>query len=249
MVHGIGLELYKLRSRKDVRLILLVISVFYLVMVGVTAIKLAYFGTKFMVENSFSTLQFIPLIVMVFAADLMSSEFQQGTIKNLIIAAKSRLQIIASKAVALIIVIGLMYLGIFFLDTIVSGALFHEAFQSIIMKDTFLWILGSAFETLLLGSFVFFLSVISKTPAIPVAIGVLVYLMVGLIDGANFSLIAKLSLLKWNIVNMLNFKAQLISHSLQTQTGLSITNFVVGIVVYVALFLVASYLVFKNKSM
>ncbi|WP_054758815.1 ABC transporter permease [Secundilactobacillus collinoides] len=114
MVHGIGLELYKLRSRKDVRLILLVISVFYLVMVGVTAIKPAYFGTKFMVENSFSTLQFIPLIVMVFAADLMSSEFQQGTIKNLIIAAKSRLQIIASKAVALIIVIGLMYLGIFF---------------------------------------------------------------------------------------------------------------------------------------
>ncbi|MGA3512740.1 ABC transporter permease [Lactiplantibacillus plantarum] len=248
MITSIRLELYKFKKQKHVNVVLCGTIVFYFLMVALTIFKPGYFEKKLMVENSFSTLQFLPLIIMIFASELMSAEFRLGTIKNLIVTSKSRLQIIASKFIFLLIIILSLFLGILLLDIFISFFIFQESIQSTIMKYTLLWVFGTAIETLLLGSLVFFLSIIFKNPAIPVTIGVLVYLLVGLVDGMNFHLISKLKFLRWNVLNLLNFKAQLIDHSLQNYTKLSLTDFSIGISLYIIFFLMTSYVVFRDKT-
>ncbi|RBW69985.1 ABC transporter permease [Bacillus taeanensis] len=74
------------------------------------------------VENSIDLL--IPLMVMVIAADLVSSEASGGTIKLLLTRPVKRWRILMSKYIALILSISLIILGVGLLSYIISGVIF-----------------------------------------------------------------------------------------------------------------------------
>jgi ABC-2 type transport system permease protein len=74
------------------------------------------------VENSIDLL--IPLMVMVIAADLVSSEASGGTIKLLLTRPVKRWRILMSKYIALILSVSLIILGVGLLSYFISGMVF-----------------------------------------------------------------------------------------------------------------------------
>jgi ABC-2 type transport system permease protein len=74
------------------------------------------------VERSIDLL--LPLMMMVIAADLVSSEFSSGTIKALLTQSVRRWQILLSKYLALLLAISFILLLFAILSTIISGLVF-----------------------------------------------------------------------------------------------------------------------------
>jgi ABC-2 type transport system permease protein len=78
--------------------------------------------TRVFLENSLNL--FLPLMVMVIAADLVSSEFSQGTIKMLLTRPLRRWKILTSKFIALTIYVTLTVLATAVISYVISGAVF-----------------------------------------------------------------------------------------------------------------------------
>ncbi len=66
----------------------------------------------------------IPLLVVVVASDIVSSEMSGGTIKVLLTRGVSRWKLLASKLVALILLVGMLFLAIAISSYVVSGLFF-----------------------------------------------------------------------------------------------------------------------------
>jgi ABC-2 type transport system permease protein len=78
--------------------------------------------TRVFVQNSISL--FVPLLVMVFAADIVSSEHANGTIKLLLTRPVRRWKILMSKLIALILFVSLSVLALAVLCYAISGVVF-----------------------------------------------------------------------------------------------------------------------------
>jgi ABC-2 type transport system permease protein len=78
--------------------------------------------TRVFVQNSISL--FVPLLVMVFAADIVSSEHSNGTIKLLLTRPVRRWKILMSKLIALILFVSLTVLALAVLCYAISGVVF-----------------------------------------------------------------------------------------------------------------------------
>ena len=86
-----------------------------------TAPNAVTFAREFM-ENSVTL--FLPLLVVILAADIVSSELSSGTIKLLVSRPVSRWKILLSKLVTLIFYISLTVLAVLLLAYLISGVLF-----------------------------------------------------------------------------------------------------------------------------
>ena len=247
-MNNIKFEILKLVRRKDTKVLMCALLTYYIGMIVLTIVAPSYFGSKFMLENSFSTLQFIPIVLIILSSDLISSEYQLGTIKSLIISSRSRLIIFISKIITFFVTLLIFFSLIGLLDFVVGNIFFKKQFDYSVEKAMDLWILGSIVEMLMLGALVFLLSIVSKNAAIPVSVGVLMYLLAGLVDGMNFNLISKMNFLKWNPINLLNFKAQLIDATMQKHTHLSLSSLILGILCYSILFFATSCILFQQKD-
>lgn len=63
----------------------------------------------------------------------------------------------------------------------------------------------------------------------------------------NFRIISSIDIWKWNLINMLNLKGQLIDASMQGQTHSSIFEFLLAMTIYIIVFVLVS-VIFLNKK-
>lgn len=77
---------------------------------------------RMFVENSIEL--FLPLLVMVVVADLVSSEASGGTIKLLLTRPVKRWKILLSKYIAMLLSVSFIVLSLVFLSYLISGAVF-----------------------------------------------------------------------------------------------------------------------------
>lgn len=81
----------------------------------------AVFTTKFIEQSVFL---FLPLMMILLAADLVSGEFGTGTIKLLLVRGVSRIKILSSKYVALIMLVAVVIFFTFLISFTISGMFF-----------------------------------------------------------------------------------------------------------------------------
>lgn len=247
MVNLIAIELRKIRKRLQTKLLLCILIFFYLTMVIATKYFHA-FDSKFTIENSFSTLQFFPIVLIVFTTSSVAIEYQSGAVKTLIYNVKKRYKIVISKYLALVIVNFFMYLTILVINTIVTELLFSELISGKILIYSLIWTVGSSIENLYLISFAFLLSIVFYNQAISVSLSVISYFLVNLVDGSMFSAIEHCHFLKYNPVNLFNFKMQLVMPSFFDKTHLTIINFIYLFAMYIFINIILSIIILNAKD-
>lgn len=248
MIKLVEIEVNKIIKRSQTKIILCILLTFYLMMVIFTK-YFHSFDLNFVVENSFSTLQFFPIALIIFTTSSMAIEYQTGTIKTLIYNTEKRYKIIFSKLLALIIVDLAMYLIILIMNSLIIKFLFFKLVPFKVVKYSVLWILGYVVESFYLISLTFLLAIIFDNQAISVSISIIVYFLANLIDGSIFSAIRNVNFLKYIPVNLFNFKMELVSQSMVNQTQLTVNNYVYLFVIYVCINVIFSIVVFSFKDL
>ncbi|MFT8880879.1 MAG: ABC transporter permease [Liquorilactobacillus hordei] len=233
-------EAFKIVKRKDSRWLVSALLLLFLLMFILAYTQPQNFEPKYMLENCFSTLQWVPIIVIIIGATSIGSEFQSGAIKNLVSRSKYRFSIIGAKFVVLFGYSFCLYFALMLLTLIISFIFFPGIITKRAWTAMFLWISGSYIENIMILSLVVLLAIIFKSAAGAVSIGIIFYLFVNLLNGFLFDLIKKVNILKWNPFNMLNLKGELINASLEQSTQLSILQLFLAIISYVILFVLLS---------
>lgn len=248
MHYLIKAEILKILKQKENKILFCILFGYFFLMCVFCITNKSYFSINFMIENEFSTLQWVPIVLMIFSVSRMSVEYQNSTLKSYIFREKKKYQIILSKYFILTITTCFIYLCLLIFDLLLARIVFNISLYNKIIKYTVLWSIGSFAETLLLVTFVFFLTILFKQAILSIAVGILFYLMVGLVGGSMFELIRKYSFLRWNIINLLNFKGQLIDPKMINQTHLSNLDFIGAIVAYIIIFVISGIYIFERKE-
>ena len=201
-------------------------------------------------------LDFILIVFFLIAgsATIISSEFEYGTIKELLYRRYNRGEVLVSKWLTIFfyslywyILTGLVTL---ILNTVVSKInLGHSAGHGYTYLTHFLASQGAnLLITWLLISLVFLLANIFNNSAVAVSVGIVGYFIVSVASGFLYSLIAKWEWVKWNPLTMLDYPNQITTPTITHFTKLSLNQLAVGNLVYIAIFLGIGYLVFKKRN-
>ncbi|WP_410262411.1 ABC transporter permease [Alkalibacterium sp.] len=208
---------------------------------------------------------FIPLLIAILAADLVSSEFSKKTIKILLTRAVPRWKVLLSKYIALLIMTTLLVFIIGIISTLVAYFFFQEwgfsepvvtgfsLFEGTLSSDS--TILISRFQyTLLIYSLLWFVSIIvaSITLLISVvvdnsssAIGIL---MASLIGGQFLQFfLSEWDLVKYFFVTNLDLTRYL-TGSYQPIEGMSLNFSILILSAWALLSLLISFIVFNRKD-
>ncbi|MBN6049619.1 ATP-binding cassette domain-containing protein [Lactobacillus helveticus] len=247
MISLINIELKKISKRLQTKIAACILIFFYLAIVIATKYFHA-FDSKFAVENSFSTLQFIPIVLIIFTTSSVTVEYQSGAIKTLIYNVKQRYKIVISKFLALVIINFFMYLIILMANILITKYLFSEIASKKILTYASLWVMGYSIENLYLISFAFLLAIIFSNQAISVSLSVISYFLVNLIDGSMFSAIRNYNVLKYNPVNLFNFKMQIVMPSFAAKTCLSLSEFGCLFAIYIFINIILSIFILNTKD-
>lgn len=217
---------------------------------------LPYDGWQFLYDNSFFT-TLISLFTIIIAAGIVSNEFKWGTIKLLLIRPISRSKILLSKYLTVLL---FAFTLIFFLIAIslLTGALFfglnnptqtvvleqgmgyaHGSLLNVILKDYGL----SLVTLLMMASFAFMISTIFRSSSM--AIGLAVTLMLA---GNSIVLFAShYSWAKYILFANTNL-GQYFNGAEPMMEGMSLSFSVTILCIYLALFLMASWVAFNKRD-
>lgn len=245
MIELLEIEIKKIFKRPQTRLILLLLCLLYAIVVITT--KLFHtFNVNFVIENSFSTLQFFPLVLIIFTTSSVAIEYQTGAIKNLVCNVQKRYKIVISKFLALVITSFFMYMSILVLNFLTAKFIFLATKK--VIRYSCLWTIGSSIESVYLISFSLVLAFVFYNQAISVSLSVITYFLANLIDGSIFSMIKHFEIIKYNPINLFNFKMELVDPSFIKQTHLTMSNFLYLFIIYICINIVFSIFILSKKD-
>ncbi|WP_245190573.1 ATP-binding cassette domain-containing protein [Lactiplantibacillus plantarum] len=107
---------------------------------------------------------------------------------------------------------------------------------------------GEFLNTWLLLSLVLLIAALFKSSGAAVAVGIIGYFVLGMVNIPMIALIRKYTWLKWNPLNMFNFSAQLGLPTLSKITKLTDVQLFWGNLAYIILFLVLGLLFFRRRE-
>lgn len=107
---------------------------------------------------------------------------------------------------------------------------------------------GEFLNTWLLLSLVLLIAALFKSSGAAVAVGIIGYFVLGMVNIPMIALIRKYTWLKWNPLNMFNFSAQLGLPTLSKLTKLTDVQLFWGNLAYIILFLVLGLLFFRRRE-
>lgn len=208
---------------------------------------------------------FIPLLIVILAADLVSSEFSNKTIKVLLTRAVPRWKVLLSKYIALIMMTTILVLIIGVISTLVSYLFFQQwGFSEPIVTGFSLiegklnsnsTVLISQFQyTLLIYSLLWFVSIVIASITLmisvivdnsPSAIGIL---MAALIGGQFLQFfLSEWELVKYFFVTNLDLTRYL-TGSYQPIEGMNLNFSIVILSAWAVVSLIISFIVFNRKD-
>lgn len=208
---------------------------------------------------------FIPLLVVILAADLVSGEFSKKTIKILLTRAVPRWKILLSKYLALLMMTTILVFIVAVMSTVVSFLFFREwgmsepvitgfsVFEGELVSDS--TVLVSRLEySVLIYSLVWFVSVIIASITLLVSVTVessssaIGILMASLIGGQFLQFfLAEWELVQYFFVTNLDLTRYL-TGSYQPVEGMRLTFSILTLAVWGGLSLALSFVLFKQKD-
>jgi len=231
-------ELYKIIKKKST---LIILSIWFLILV----IQMYKSNESFFaISTDFSV---INVVITIFSATILTEEFSKKTIKFLLLKPHTRGEILLSKFIAILVlaaVLDILQVGIAFII---------ELFQTQnILADSNLFInllfglMTNLIAQLLYITFTILVSLFTKSQSLAIAGSIIVVffgniLNVLLISEFNFWLI------KINPLNMFNITLL----NMNENSGMHLLSFwqyLIGILIYSAIFYYLTYTTFKNKD-
>ncbi|HFU5892607.1 TPA: ABC transporter permease, partial [Enterococcus faecium] len=118
-----------------------------------------------------------------------------------------------------------------------------------LLKPLMLNTLGSYIGLWLILSLVLMLACFINSSGAAISAGIVFYFASSIVSGILTAVIAKWEWVKWNPISMLNLQNQLGNEKImEPLTHLSTNQLLMGNVVYIVIFLVLGYVVFKKKN-
>ncbi|MCC5889998.1 MAG: ABC transporter permease [Alkalibacterium sp.] len=208
---------------------------------------------------------FIPLLVVILAADLVSGEFSKKTIKILLTRAVPRWKILLSKYLALLMMTTILIFIVAVLSTLVSFLFFRElgasepvvtgfsVFEGQLVSDS--TVLVSRLQySVLIYSLVWFVSIIIASITLLISVTVdssssaIGILMASLIGGQFLQFfLAEWELVQYFFVTNLDLTRYL-TGSYQPVEGMSLTFSILTLAVWGGLSLIFSFIIFNRKD-
>ncbi|MEJ6399828.1 ABC transporter permease [Nicoliella lavandulae] len=215
------------------------------------------FGTKqyhIISPNEFITTagnaeQIVEIIMVVIASTIITNEFVNKTIKNLLCRQYSRLQVFLSKFITLvwmyvlIVVVNYLFTLIFkvllFRSTQVTSQMIHATANNGI---------GQTLYVFLITAFVILISNIAKSSGGAIGIGVATILASQVLATVLSLLINKMNLVKFNPFNFFLVSSQYGSDAVKSVTHLSLNAMTIGALIYGVIFYAIAYMIFNHRN-
>ncbi|EHO52366.1 ABC transporter permease [Lentilactobacillus kisonensis] len=256
MITLVKQEMYKLGHKKSTWAVSVALLVIMTIFAVLSKTHPKYWGQKDMFVTMYTGGSWVVLFLIAACSSIIAMEFQYGTIKELLYRKYYRGEILVSKWITMLIYSIYFYLITFVYSLLLKVVLYNGSFklsdtyannQSIIQSQ-FLSLIGQFVSVWLVLSLVLLLANIFKSTAAAISIGIIGYFALSVVSGLMFVLMQKWNWLKWNPLNMMNLPAQLTSDTYHKMTLLSTPEMVCGSLVYTAIFMAISYVVFKRRS-
>ncbi|GAA0409952.1 ABC transporter permease [Paenibacillus motobuensis] len=240
-------EWLKLFKKRSFFIAYLVIAVF--------VIGAAYFIAKLSGDEVFNARDFVFMamspsgfgtlllfLVVVGTAGVVSKEYGQGTIKLLLIRAQSRGKILLSKYISIVLYILSLMLTMFVISFITGTIAFGAGAPSVSWNDIAQTALYTLVYTVIYATITFMLGVLTRSTGITVGLTMFLMMLEGLIVG----ILAKYSFTKYLIFANTDLSKYVDGGS--PLPGMTMSFSVIVIAVYMALFLMVSFVTFKKRD-
>ncbi|WEV39695.1 ABC transporter permease [Lactobacillus sp. ESL0681] len=253
MIFSIKQEFYKLKYQKITWFALVTL----LALMVMTSYTIGYGEEKLLLMTCYDAPDWIMFILVIIASTLFSMEFQNNTILTLLYKASSKIKVYLSKYIIIFAydiflhVIAIMLtiiLKIALIGSKISWLAIYQ-YQQPIWKNMFKTMLIDLLTTMLIISLVFLLSCLINKNAVVITLSLLTVFM-GQGVSANLLNSNKLvNVLKWNPFNMINLTRQYYNFGMYYKTTQLINEqIIIGTILYLVLFFVLGYLIFRQKK-
>ena len=206
-------------------------------------------------RNGYEGFILIVFFIIAASATIISTEFEYGTIKELLYRKYSRGQVLVSKWITIFLYSLYWYILVGLVSLLLNETVYpkislgQSAGHGYSYLTSLLAVQGANFLNIwLLVSLVFLLANVFNNSAVAVSVGIVGYFIVSVASTFITGLVAKWSWLKWNPLNMLEYPVQINEPSLSHVTKLSLNQLAAGNLVYIVIFLALGYLVFKKRN-
>ncbi|WP_338199014.1 ABC transporter permease [Lactobacillus rizhaonensis] len=252
MIYSIKQELYKLVHRKISWIAALIL--FFLMLI--TGFALADESKKLILTLTFDSSDFIMFILVIVGATCFSMEFQNNTILTLLYKSSNKVYVYLSKYIVLFIYDVFLHLLALFYTICLRYTLFNYQvnWSELYLYHQPVWLnmltalLIDLVTTMLIIAIVFLLSCLINSNAVVITASLLVTLMGQSISSDLMNGKKLVGIMKWNPFNMVDLTRQYANYSMYAlTTQLNNQELLVGSLVYIFIFVIAGYLIFRRK--
>ncbi|GHP13775.1 membrane protein [Lentilactobacillus fungorum] len=256
MVTLVKQEMYKLLHKKSTPAVSVVLLIIMTIFGVLSKTNPKYWGPKDMFVSMYTGENWVVLFMIAACSSIIAMEFQYGTIKELLYRKYYRGEILVSKWITMLVYSIYFFVLTFVYSLILKVILYNSKFK---LSDTYannhsivetqvLGMVGAFLSVWLILSLVLLLANVFKSTAAAISIGIIGYFALSMVSGLMFVLMQKWDWLKWNPLNMMNLPSQIVDNSYHKMTLLSTPEMVWGSLIYTAIFMAISYVVFKRRS-
>ncbi|CAJ1182404.1 hypothetical protein CPEBRM1_ABPJDJAI_00528 [Companilactobacillus paralimentarius] len=238
MLNNLKQELFKFRCQKMplygvITLLLLMIYTY-----------LTNHNANFLLNNGFGSSQWIIIILVTVSSSILSMEYQNNTIINLLYKTSHKWQIYLAKFLV-------MLLYSFFL--LIMNLIFTMILKFILFNGYHAKFLGTLLLNLS-GGFIYSIFIIAlallliswlKINPLVIGIGLIIGFLGAVISTALYPLF---NFIKWNPLNMIYVSNQLANPQLMNSSHLNSSELIICTLLYTILFLIIGYQIFKKRS-
>ena len=252
MAYSIKQELYKLAHRK----ITWISAILLLFLMILTGFAMAEDTKKLVLALTYDSSDFIMFILVIVGATSFSMEFQNNAILTLLYKSANKIEVYLSKYLAIFIYDIFLHVLAIIYTIILRYTIFRSNvnWNSIYLYHQPIWInmlKVSAIDlvsTMLIITIVFLLSCIINNNAVVITVSLLVTFLG---QGISSSLTRRhmlVVIMKWNPFNMVNLTRQYGNFITYVEiTHLRNPQILLGSIIYIMIFFIIGYLIFRKK--
>lgn len=252
MTPSVYQELYKLSHKK----ISWISPVILLVLMAISGYTIGFNEGRLLTMTSYDAPDWIMLILVIVGATTFSMEFQNNSILTLLYKAPNKLYVYLSKYVmiffynillhvlAIIFTVGLRFAP---MNAHIAWSVvyqYHQPLWENMLKTSVIDLL----TTTLIISLVFLLSCLINNNAVVISVSFLVVFMGQFVSGSLLVDGKFATIMKWNPLNMTNLTREYYNYITYYETShLEISQLLFGTIVYILVFFVLGYLIFRKR--
>ncbi|HIY91456.1 ABC transporter permease [Companilactobacillus sp. HBUAS56275] len=201
-------------------------------------------NADFLLKSGFGASQWVIIILITVASSIISIEYQNNTIINLLYKTSQKWQIYLAKfLVMLFYSLFLLLMNLIF--TIILKFILFNNYHNAFLKPLLLNLTGGFIYSFFIIALAFLLISWLKINPLVIGIGLVMGFLGASISTALYSIFNPI---KWNPLNMIYVSNQLANPHFIHSSHLNNSELIVATCLYAALFLIVGYQIFKKRS-